>query len=1707
MPLIIRIVAVLVLLLPLFLNSGCVDVLDPGMKPGLEDADVGVEADVDEETDADEVHHGWGLEPVEVVDRRPRDEGPDEGEGAPEEEEDDPRVWVRDEAPPAGELYVDEEAADLTIRSVQVREGSEAYYVSVTCHDDGLARPSWRRFSERCDANLATAVRAIRFEPDLNFRIAPSPLGFRIMGAFEQGTYELEIAAGLRTSAGAYLKEDFRQTLEIPELSPSLSIAADGRYLPRSAWDELTLHHRNLEEARLTIRHVPSSNMAFWLSGHNDAVDQRLGNQVVNEELLLPSRTDRELTTILDLQDLVGDPAPGIYQIEVVNGRTRATSRLQVTEMSLIAKRHEAAPGQPWEEGIDVWAVGMESTEPIAGVTVQAIRPSGSRMARCRTNLVGHCRLELPAAGVDPAPPMAILATRGDDMAYLKFDDVRIEGGVQHVDGPAFLDDRSYRATLHGDRDLYRPGDDFHLLGALRDLDYRSAGEGIPVDLTITNPQGQVVVERSIDTDAHGTVSLTFRINAVAPTGRWRASLLVGETELETYRFHVEEFMPERLEVSVEPSAEEFVRGEEMGFEVEARYLFGASAQGSEVEINCRLVPIEAQVAAAGDYHYGPIAIDERRSIVDLGRATGVIGEDDLAEVKCPEPTEQIVGTMRVEANVAVSEGGSGRATHGSAEAIVHPSQWQIGLKADVDDLAAGDGFGLSGRIVDVDGSLVEDVEETVTLEFYNIRRHFSWQRDHRGRSRYQKNYELILERVQDVEVEGGTFTAQSVAADVHHAYLVRAQVGDARSDLRLQRRGMRWSWSSQSSGTPMPRRPTEVTIETPEVAPIDELTRVSFTSPFAGRALVTVESDRVVEMAWIDAQEGVNEWAFQADGEDPNVYVGVFVIRNPREVGGGAFAPERAFGAVSLPVDNARLETSVRIRTDEEVRPGDTMRIEVDTGLRGQSAVATVAAVDEGILQLTGYRTPDPLAVLWQERRLGVETFDTVGWATRLPPADASSRTGGGAGDFYGDDDDSGRIMPFRPVALWSGPVEVGEDGRATVEFEVPNYRGRLRVMTAVFGDEQLGTAEADVLVRDPLTLQTTFPRQLTDEDEALVPVFLTNLTETEQEIDVEISAQPYDLPGYALASDGSGLPVLEYVSDRKQTTTLAPGASTVLYFEVRAGRAGGAAALMVEARSDEHYSVDEALIPFRPRGPVERRTEIVTLRDGWTDLSGHVDGWLPTTEETTIFASALPEPGAFDHLERLIRYPHGCAEQTLSTVRPMVFIPDLVEGLDPVHVNGSQGITSMVEAGIDRLLSMQTPSGGFAYWPGGRQPSHSWVTAHVLHFFMDAQSRGYSVPQGRIDSAARWLSRQVSNGVGDAYQHYVLARAGEASPQMIRQAIERLPDEPQGRAREQAYLLKAALYMTGDRSFATDLMNPRVDIDEQDGRDSGWGFYSHRRQRAMMLGIFIELFGRHEGATHLADAVTRDLVRGGRRGLTTQEMAWALNGLGQWYDLENAEDVNIELHVNGELVEAQALTASHRAWTVRGASEVDELSVHLDRGDYDGQLTVLLRSRGVRVEPTEESGGQGLRVDRSYLDARGRVIDGQSVAPGDVIYSRVRLRNTSGERLQQLALVDRIPAGLEIENPDLGAAELPSWASNSWSSDHVNTRDDRVEVYGSLNRNQEVLLYVPLRATISGEYYAPPVEVEAMYDPEVWARDEAGEMSVGAPFTALVD
>ncbi|HEY5926191.1 MAG TPA: MG2 domain-containing protein [Kofleriaceae bacterium] len=1632
----------------------------------------------------------------------------------------------------------------ISIKTISVVEGATGFYVEVVCDDKAAedGHRSWyegegyHNLSQRCQ--LADASR-ISFSPAVKkVYVTSSRAGFRIFGDFKRGVYKLKIAGGATSVDGGVLLSAYNRTFSVSARKPQLSFAASGRYLPRTAWNNLGIKHLNTEAVNLVVRHVPAENLVFWLGNDSSEIaDERTSNVILKKEIPLRANPDENTTSWIDVGTLLPRSTKGVLELRLAGVGANATSRLLLTNMSLVAKK-TPVPDKPWQQRVQVWALDMDTNELLGDVEVTLVRKSGKTVARCTTSSGSGCTMATKDdADPDQAEPFALIARRGEDLTYIRYRDLRADVVESSTSGVPYVASTPYRGTVFSDRGVYRPGDTAHITAIVRDGKDKAPDLSLPVDVKLVDPRAKVVKKLTLKTNAAGVISFDHVLPAFADTGHWRVAMTVADKPLAAYDLQVEEFVPERMKVQLSSKVEDALVGAKLSFDVAARYLFGGSAVDSGVELTCSIEPTSFAPVQNADLTYG---VAPKGKAVSLGEPErGQLDPAGRLAITCPEPEEDTTFTQTGEltATASVLEAGSGRATVKTATVTLHPEKYYLGVRTKAVRAKGGETFQVEGMVVDWAGKPLTASIKQVQIELVQLQADYSYgYDDDSGESRYDRWLREVPEGKATAKVEAGKFVFDVTPGEAHGGYLVRVKAGKARTDLILDGEYSYDYYDDYGGGgnnrydaTPRPAKPTQLKLDLPKEIKVGESVTAKIKTPYRGKVLWTVETDHVVSAEWRDVTSAEASWTFKLNEFAPNVYVSAFLVKDPHLESRDAFMPDRAYGVKSTRVSPIEFTQNVKLEAPREIRSSSPLQVKLDLGPTAAGTVAVVAIVDEGILQLTNFQTPDPLSQLFAKRALGVETYETLGWTMLHQPAGASSKTGGG--DYEEDAEgaggalDAGRVQPVKPVALFSGVMPVGPDGKLTIPFHVPTYRGELRVMAITAGPTKIGRAEAKVTVKDPLVIQVTFPRFVTQGDQMQIPVFMTNLSGGPLEVQVTLGSSAIPIAG--IVQPKSAPAPLTFAGKDNGNVKIMDGLAETLVFRANANMPVGGAKLRVVAKAKGKAGTfevaDEVDVPFLPSGPKDRTVQKVKLTAGKLDLAAQpaLKNWMPLSEKTTFWVTSNPYGESFDHLRYLIRYPYGCIEQTSSTLRPLLYVGGIVEQIDPELAQLK--IEDMVLSGINRILSMETPSGGFGYWPGSTEPVE-WGTAYATHILIDAKKAGYSVPDDRLQAVLTWIENRAAeresgkhstagwhhyDEQAETYLHYVLALSGKGKKARILKLIEQIPvAKATGEQLEDLYMLKAALYLAGDRRYAADLKQVDASPVTKD-RVNYWSFYSDRRRRGLQLSTFHDLFGNDPAGEPLANRVAEMLTaEKNSYYYNTQELVWGITGLGKWVkSIAGKGTADGTLTADGTVIQPRKmkLKTNDKSWSLQRASEYKQLS--LDVPAAANGMWLVITSEGVRPNGIYKVGGNGMTVSRTYRDFAGDEIDltKGELQLGEVAFVEIEVANTTGQQIQNIALVDRLPAGFEVENPRLGRGFKADWIEpdDQWALDFLNMRDDRLEAFGMLPAGASKKVVYSVRAVTSGTYTVPPVDVEAMYDPTLWAREAGGKAVIGGPWT----
>ncbi len=857
----------------------------------------------------------------------------------------------------------------------------------------------------------------------------------------------------------------------------------------------------------------------------------------------------------------------------------------------------------------------------------------------------------------------------------------------------------------------------------------------------------------------------------------------------------------------------------------------------------------------------------------------------------------------------------------------------------------------------------------------------------------------------------------------------------------------------------------------------IGETAKLRLDPRFAGIALISVIDNRLIATKAVDVPEGGTTVDLEVtDQWGPGAYVTAALYR-PMDIPAKRM-PARALGLTWAKVEPGDRDLSVALDLPDEMRPRQAMTIPVaiDNLAPGTQAYVTVAAVDVGILNLTNFKPPAPDDWYFGQRKLGMEIRDLYGLLIdRMQGVPGEIRSGGDGGPV--------RLAAPPPteklVAFYSGIVEVSPDGKATVSFDLPEFNGTVRVMAMAWSQAGVGHAVKDVIVRDPVVVTASIPRFLRTGDSSRLLVEINNLTGPAGDYKLTIAG-----------GDGIGI----QAADLERTVTLDEHARSRFVVPI-AGEVVGDYTIDVnlETPNGDVLPKELALGVRPPDQPVSRRNLVALAGGGTLTLNAEpLAEFIPGTASVAVSIGGASRLDVAGILAALDRYPYGCVEQLTSRAMPLVYLDDVAAS---IGVAADTAVHERVQKAIAGVLADQAPNGSFGLW-GPYYGGDLWLDSYVTDFLTRATERGYDVPELARTLALDNLSNRIAyaddfqNGGEDiAYALYVLARSGRASLGDLRYYAETKLDNF-GTALAKAQI-GAALALYGDRRrSATAFQAAFADLAR--GRDNVWrGDYgSGLRDEAAVLTLAAENNIEAGDLRALADQVARTEEQ--RRYTSTQENAWML--------LAAAALIKDATRTSFEIEGASVSGPLYKEYTQQQIEAAPVAITNLDSATLDAVVTTT----GVTVVP-EPAGGDGFTIERSYYTPDGEPIDIATVAQNQRVIVELTVTADQG-RDGHVMVVDPVPAGYEIDNPDISASgDVNSfdWLDVERNAAHTEARTDRF--VAALDRSDgDPLSYsvaYAMRAVSPGTYAQPAATVEDMYRPDLRARTASGTVEVVGP------
>lgn len=1630
----------------------------------------------------------------------------------------------------------------------------------------------WRSYftiETREDLKFDDIEKFIRLDPPLEFTVSPygqEGRSIQIFAGFKPGQpTTVTLLRGLASQRGV-LTEDVSYTVRPPkDLPAKLMFTGRGRYLSPGKPLLVKLAGRGVEKARLQAWRVYENNLAAIINiqDYDEAIRLRLAQQFSDN--LLDRETDTRAPAgltferLIDLGTVLDEKPKGAYILKCSPVKKKEARSgddddedyeyynssyydyedyysyperylpVMISDLGLAA---HVLPGR-----VSVWVNSLSAARPVAEAEVKLYNRANQVIAEGRTDAGG-----LYSGEAEVADLVFATVEKDGDLNYLTFGQNSRSGGGSDYDddyddyGPeAWQEDgnakwyggdggylpveapdspfgpmrsyltRGYEAFVYMPRDIFKPGETVRVKAVIRDKNILPPAETFPVLWTIKDPDSRVLSQGRADLDQHGSIDFAGEIPFSARTGSYLAEVsLPGSTAvLGGAKFTVEDFVPPRLSLEVRPR-DNIYRGDnpEITLESEAKYLFGAPGAELNWELDAVIFPSAFNPKGWEGFDFNGYVTDfqstsQRRAVMgrldEQGRVLAVY-RPGLAADRLPNKTS-------IEFVFSVQEDG-GRWNAKKARVDYFPRELILGAKAP-DSARIDQPFKVQLAAVTPEGRAALAPELSVRV-FRVMTRYYN---SYRYGRHYRQSVEELVDQASLLPAlsEGrGEVSFTPAAAGAYELHVLEPVSGQS-----FKKRVRVYGMAAEQEAAPA-RGPVELSFDREFYRP-GETAAVKVRSPFPGHLWLTVETTETLYSVAARIADKELELKIPVDAAiKTNAQVTATVVR-PVDAGARVF---RAVGVKSLEVDRDIYRLKVQAEMPKHVKPSSKVKLKIrlaDYEGRALGGQVSVALVDEGVLSLTGFKTPEPGRLFTAGRRLVTRFYDLYEQLLPLEPAAVPFLTPGG-GDGLGR---SGLFSPFKRnqeiLSIFLASVEVQENGEAEVELDIPEYSGQGRLMVVASSRDKFGSTAADIRVSRNLTTEATLPLALAPGDsfESPVRVFL--------------AAEAPDQAGRGAAINFRTEGPIRVIGRSEAEFQLEPGQgrTVVLQLQAEPGEEGGDLAgpgrLIIDSRDGAGDSFSQTVeTVVRPPYPRATKTIAAQLVDRKTDLTIASEGFLPGTVEAALSLAANPAIEAARAVSFLRSYPYGCLEQTTSKAWVFVAAEDLMAGLEPDSVDGEH-----IEAGLrtaaQRLATMQTPSGGFATWPGGNEV-YEWGTVYAAHFLTEAEKQ-IELPRGLKEKALAWLERYLGAGYGGsgenaayilstrAYASFVLALNGRYQAAWVNALKERTDGlSPSARI----FLAGAQAVKAGNSRALVELEKEKTDPGFNTLRQRVSSLDSAPRNLALKLMVWTEVDPLSETARDLAFAVA-DQGRQGRWSNTQENGLAALalgryltkSGLGLPYRVAITDPAGRIIYQGG-----------HRDFKTVGpgmlASALDQkLKIEVEG---QGRPYYSLLVGGVPLTPPEPV-AENIRLSRVWtledetqwpLDDKKDLEKELTVAKGDRVVVTLEVR--ADEPVQNLVLVDILPGGFEIENPRLVQPEDREGEEGNDDNDdeevqyssRLELREDRLVIIepwiaGGVQRYQYTM-----RAVTTGRYVLPGTLAEGMYEPDRKAILAGGRVTV---------
>ncbi|MEL6676350.1 MAG: MG2 domain-containing protein [Bacteroidota bacterium] len=1534
------------------------------------------------------------------------------------------------------------------------------------------------------------------------------------------GSSTVQVFAGIKSEAGTPLPALSPQTVTFAEIKPSVRLLGKGVILPQSEsmpfiFEAIGLNSIDLRIIRINEKNIPQFLQVNQLDGDQEL--KRVGQQVIKQKVALNKDGSLDLNKwnrhAIDLGKLIKTQPGAIYEVAIgfqksytlydcdegtnikdqdmlalddswITGAPEAENsfwdyyyydydeednpcsasyyrpnrivkrNILASDMGLIAKRGSG--------GAFFVATDLKTTRPMADVKLEIFDFQQQLITTATTNDEGMVEAKLERV------PFLMVAKKGQQRGYLRLDDgTALSLSRFDTEGKKYF--KGVKGFLYGERGVWRPGDPMYLTFVLEDKD-KNLPANHPVNFELKDSRG-AVVQRSVATQGtNGFYHFTAQTDQDAPTGNYRATVKVGGATF-TRNLKVETIIPNRLKIEIDFPGK-YLSSQTSGLtgELRSRWLHGAIAKNLKADVKVGLTSVPTRFATFTDYNF-----DDPIRTFNSGDITlfdGKLDETGVAKIQAKiKAAKAAPGMLSANFKVKVFEpGGAFSVDRFSKPYSPYPTY--AGVKTPKGDAARGMLLTDTDHQIDIvtldaDG---KKVSSEVEVKLYKLRWKWWWDKSAESFTNYRGKINAQELSSAKVSTENGIGKwTLNIKYPSWGRYLIRVtdKAGHATGKIVY----VDWpGWAGRAAddergGAQM----LNFSADKPQYK-VGEQVQLSIPTGQAGRALITVESGtRVLQSYWVNAEKGTTRFTLPATKEmAPNAYVSVSLLQPHSQTVNDL--PMRLYGVIPVKVENPSTRLQPVISMPNELSPQSSVGIKVSEK-GGKAMTYTLAVVDEGLLDLTRFKTPSPWNHFYQRIGLDVKTWDIYDYVLGAYGGQVNSllSVGGGAGE-----EGPGGKKPdrFRPVVKYLGPFELKAGEQKNHVVEIGNYIGSVRTMV-VAGDPRVGAygrTEKATPVKKPLMVMGTLPRVLGPGETVGLPITVFALEDNIKVVNIKVET------GKRILVNGKASQTMRFYEQGEKMTVFDLGVLSSL----------GTDHIKITASSGGQTAVYETDIEIRSANPriSDVMNQSITKGSSWNPDIKPVG--MRGTNHGVLEVSTIPPLNLGKRLQYLIRYPYGCVEQTTSSVFPQLYLTQLMT----LPASKKEKIDKNIRAGIKRLRKFQLPSGAMAYWPGNPR-ANEWGTNYAGNFLIEAKAAGFDVPSDMLSNWQKYVrgqARAYSSGddrdqLTQAFRLYILALSGDAE----RGAMNRLQQQ-KGLKDMAKWYLAAAYQLSGQEEMARKLTRG-LDLIPENYRSLSGTYGSTYRDMAIMLRT-LSLMDQRDKAGTLVQKISDRLAED--RWMNTHATAYCLVAMAQYAGISADSKMKFSYSLDGKNWED--VTSRKPVWQI----ETDQVKTGkwAIKSKSGSMLFAQVVLDGIPMAGEETASAKDLKIEVKYLTLDGNSLDPTTLEQGTDFVAEVKVTNPRQRNLEEMSLDQIFPSGWEIHN-----TRLDGTSAGGDTPEFRDFRDDRVYTFYDLKPGKTQTYRVMLNASYLGKYYLSAVNTSAMYDETIYARTQGQWVKVVEP------